>query len=355
MINVWNNAILDDEIRKVQWALQNRKIMEGSVLLEFEERLKDILKVRYTIGVASGSAALALALMGIGLKPGDEVIVPDITFIATANAPYMLGAKVILAPTLKNVPLLDIDVLDDLITDRTKAIIPVSLNGRLVASKELVERYEKRGIYIIEDACQAFMSSDENGRAGTNAHIGCFSFGITKTLTTAKGGLVVTNDEELFRKMKLIKMQGMDSVFDGDYLYPGFNFKLPDILAAIGLAQLNRIQEKMDHMRQIDCMYQEGLREIEGIEFIPRGRELLWMSDILCKNRVKVQTLLREHNIMCRPLYKPLHYAAFLECEGEFENAVELQNNVLYLPSGPDQDYENVERTIHVLQNEKLI
>ena len=189
MIPVWSNFLLEKEIEKFQKAVSDRNIMEGPVLREFQNCLKDILDVKYVIGTSSGSAALALALMGIGIEPGDEVIVPDLTFIATANAACLLGAKVIVAPTMPDATLLDYYMLDALINERTKAIITVDLNGRISCSRELKERYSSKGIYIIDDACQALMSGNRYGKAGTQSDIGCFSFGITKTFVT-KCGLV---------------------------------------------------------------------------------------------------------------------------------------------------------------------
>ncbi|MBD5516695.1 MAG: DegT/DnrJ/EryC1/StrS family aminotransferase [Lachnospiraceae bacterium] len=356
MIQVWNNFLQEKELRNFEKAFWNQYIMEGPVLIEFQNRLRDILGVKYAIGVTSGSAALALALMGIGIKPNDEVIVPDLTFIATANAAYLLGAKVVLAPTEKERPIIDLDLVDKLITDKTKAIITVDLNGRISWSRELKEKYGKQGIYIVDDACQAFMSGSTDERAGTQADIGCFSFGITKTLSTINGGLVVTNNKELYEKMKIMKTQGMESVFEGDsYRYPGFNFKLVDGLAAIGLEQLERLDDKIRHMTMIDEMYRSELKHIEGIDFIPkRQHEFMWMSDIVCRDRDQVRKVLKEHDIISRPLGSPLHTAPFLEAQADYRYADNMQKKLLSLPSGPNQDLKNVEQVINVLKNSRL-
>jgi len=352
MIPVWSNFLLEKEIEKFQKAVSDRNIMEGPVLREFQNCLKDILGVKYVIGTSSGSAALALALMGIGIEPGDEVIVPDLTFIATANAACLLGAKVIVAPTMPDATLLDYYMLDALINERTKAIITVDLNGRISCSRELKERYSSKGIYIIDDACQALMSGNRYGKAGTQSDIGCFSFGITKTVSTVNGGLVITNDDYLYERMKIMKTQGMESVFESDtYTYPGFNFKLPDVLAAIGLGQLERLDEKIEHMKEIDDMYQSGLSQVEGISFLARKEnEFLWMTDILCENRDKVRAVLKENGVISRPLGAPLHTAPFLHMSGNYEDSVEMQKKLLYLPSGPDQDLKNIEYVIQVLK-----
>lgn len=358
MIRSWHNEITQRDLELLQKSVEDHNIMEGPVLAGFEEKMAELLQVPYVLGTSSGSAALALALMGIGIRPGDEVIVPDLTFVATANAACMLGARVILAPTEKDRPILDLDQIDALITDKTKAIIPVDLNGRIAGSKRLKERFGKKGIFVIDDACQAFMSGDEDGRAGTSADIGCFSFGITKLLTTAKGGMVVTRDKDLYERMKIIKTQGMRSIFEGDMYYrPGFNFKLPDMLAAIGSGQLERLEEKMSHVEQIEEIYRTGLRDTEGISFLEsRENEFHYVMDIICEDRDLVRRILYENGVMSRPLGAPLHTAPYLKQERDiYHDSDRLQSKILFLPSGPDQPLENIKKVVDILKSNRSI
>ncbi|MBD5448788.1 MAG: aminotransferase class I/II-fold pyridoxal phosphate-dependent enzyme [Lachnospiraceae bacterium] len=357
MIEVWNNTIHTRELENFGHAVADRNIMEGPVLKVFEERIKKLLKADYVIGTSSGSAALALAFMGIGIAPGDEVIVPDLTFIATANAAHLLGAEVIVAPVKENQTLLDENAVEEYVTDKTKAIVTVDLNGRIACSKMLREKYAKRGIYIVDDACQAFMAHGNDGSpAGAYADITCYSFGITKMVTTVMGGLVATNRKEIYEKMKIMKTQGMPSVFEGDtYMYPGFNFKLPDVLAAIGMGQLDCLNDKMQHMLRINRMYRENLIGIAGISFLERKEgEHPWMTDIICENRDKVRRVLADHEISSRPLGAPLHSANYLRSKGEYMSSVIMSKKMLYLPGGPDQDIENVEKVIRVLKSNDL-
>lgn len=358
MIQVWNNEITKRDLELLQQSVEERNIMEGPVLAEFEKEMGELLQIPYVIGTTSGTAALALALMGIGIQPGDEVIVPDLTFVATANAACLLGATVILAPTEVNRPILDLEYVDTLITEKTKAIITVDLNGRVAWSKELKERYGKKGIYIIDDTCQAFMSGNKDGRAGTLADIGCFSFGITKLLTTVNGGMVVTKNKELFERMKIMKTQGMQSVFEGDaYYYAGFNFKLPDVLASIGLGQLERLQEKIAYVKQIEEIYRNELKDIKGIGFIENTEnELHYMVDVVCENRDLVRKVLYENGIVSRPMGMPLHTAPYLKHKKDiYQTSAKLQRKVLYLPCGPDQPLENVVKTVQILKGNSLV
>lgn len=352
MIEVWNNHISDKEIGNFLDAVSNRQIMEGSILEEFQKRIAELIGVKYAIGTSSGTAAITLSLMGMGIKPGDEVIVPDITFIATANAAHILGAKVTVAPVDKEKLTLDFSKVDDLITEKTKVIITVDLNGRISCGKATTEKYNKRGIRVISDSCQAFMSGNMEGMAGSLTNAGCFSFGITKILTTVQGGMVVTNDSELYERMRIMKKQGMHSVFEGSYTYAGHNFKLPDVLAAIGMGQLERIDEKVKHMREISKIYYEELAEIDGLSFLPRdSNELIWMPEVVCRDRNKVQEVLKENGIVSRQAYKPLHTADFLESPASYEDIDDIQKGLLELPGGPDQLLENVEKVIMVLKD----
>lgn len=358
MVEVWNNIIHKEELENFSNAVADRNIMEGPVLKKFEERIKELLKADYVVGTSSGSAALALAFMGIGIKPGDEVIVPDLTFIATANAARLLGADVIVAPVKENYTLLDVNAVDDYVTSKTKAIVTVDLNGRMSDCDGLRKKYSERGIYVIDDACQAFMSCGENGKkAGMNADIACYSFGISKMVTTVMGGLVATNHQSVYEKIRIMKTQGMPSIFEGDtYLYPGFNFKLPDVLAAIGLGQLDHLDRKMKYMCEINQMYRQELSGVEGISFLPRkDGEHPWMTDILCKNKKKVRDILANHDISSRPIGAPLHTAHYLKSKGEYLTSKEMREKVLYLPSGPDQNVENVKKVIRILQTNNLM
>lgn len=357
MIEVWNNVLKEKELENFSNAVANRNIMEGPVLKEFECRVKELLKAEYVIGVSSGTAALALAFMAIGIKPGDEVIVPDLTFVATANPACLLGADVVVAPVSDQRPLIDENVIENYITPKTKAIVTVDLNGRIACTETLREKYTERGIYIIDDACQAFMSRGQDGTmAGINADIACYSFGISKMVTTVMGGLVATDNQKIYEKVKILKTQGMPSIFEGDaYMYPGFNFKLPDVLAAIGLGQLERLDGKMEHMCKINRMYREELSGVEGISFLNRETgEHPWMTDIICENKAKVRKVLEDNDISSRPLGAPLHTASFLKSKGDYAFADIMREKMLYLPGGPDQEIENIEKVIQVLKSNDL-
>ena len=158
MINTWNISLGEEEAKAAYESILNRNLSEGIKVKELEDKLASYLGRKYVICVPNGSSAVLLAMMGIGIQPGDEVIVPDFTFIATGHAPKLLGAEVVLADTMRERPLMDMNKVLDLITPKTKAVIPVHLNGRRADTKWLKEKLKGSGIYVIDDSCQATAS-----------------------------------------------------------------------------------------------------------------------------------------------------------------------------------------------------
>ncbi|MCM1251246.1 MAG: DegT/DnrJ/EryC1/StrS family aminotransferase [Clostridium sp.] len=351
-INTWNISLGEKEAQAAYDSIMERNLSEGIKVKEFEKRLAEFLGRKYAICVPNGSSSVLLAMMGIGIKPGDEVIIPDFTFIATGHAPKLLGADVILADTKKDAPLLDVERVMDLITPKTKAIIPVHLNGRRADTKLLREKLKGSGIYIIDDACQALGSGTEGNYAGCDADIACYSFAVTKILTTAQGGFVATDDEALYARMKKLKMQGMDNIFESNlYQLAGFNLKYTDILASVGLVQLDKIQQKIAASKSNYKMYVDGLREQKQIKMIPtKEDEVVYTPDILCEDAKAVRTYLENKEIQVRPAGACLHKAEYFIKRTDCANAEYFEKHLLYMPGGPDQPVENIRTTIQYLQ-----
>lgn len=350
-INAWNISLGELEAKAAYDSILNRNLSEGVVVKELEDKLASFLGRRYAICVPNGSSALLLAMMGIGIEPGDEVIVPDFTFIATGHAPRLLGANVVLADVREDLPLLDVDKVLDLITPKTKAVILVHLNGRRADTKILKERLKGSGISIIDDACQAFASGEKGNYAGCDADIACYSFSVTKIMTTAQGGFLTTDDEELYKRMKIVKMQGMDNIFENNlYQLAGFNLKYTDILASIGLVQLSKIQEKVTSSMKNYHMYVSALENRNDIQMLEtKKNEVVYTPDIMCEDPKKLRKYLEQHDVQARPAGAGLHTADYFERRTSYENAEYFYNHLLYLPGGPDQPVENIEETINLL------
>lgn len=352
MINTWNISLGEAEARAAYESILNRNLSEGIKVKELEEKLADYLGRKHVICVPNGSSAVLLAMMGIGIQPDDEVIIPDFTFIATGHAPKLLGAKVVLSDVMKERPLMDMKMALDLITSKTKAIVPVHLNGRRADTKWLKEKLKGSGIYVIDDSCQATASGSVGNFAGCDADISCHSFAVTKIMTTAQGGFVTTDNEELYLRMKKLKMQGMDNIFESDrYSLAGFNLKYTDILASIGLVQLGKIEQKVNRSRENYELYVDALSEKKQFRFIPTQKdEVIFSPDILCKNRDEVRTYLEGKGIQVRQAGACLHNAEYFMKRCACPNAEYFEKHLLYMPGGPDQPKENIVKTIQYLQ-----
>lgn len=351
-INTWNISLGEEEARAAYESIMNRNLSEGIIVKELEEKLARFLGRKYAICVPNGSSSLLLSLMGIGIKPGDEVIIPDFTFIATGHAAKLLGAKVILCDVKKDRPLIDIDCALNLITPKTKAIIPVHLNGRIADTKKLKEKLNGTGIYVIDDSCQATASGGNGNFAGCYSDISCHSFAVTKIMTTAQGGFVTTDDEELFKRMKKLKMQGMDNIFESNlYQMAGFNLKYTDILASIGLVQLSKIEQKIDASRKNYRLYRNGLEGVGEIDFInTKENEVVYTPDIMCNDSREIRTYLEKNDIQVRPAGACLHKADYFESVMDYTNADYFEKHMLYMPGGPDQPEENIKEVIELLK-----
>ena len=339
-INTWNISLGEREAQAAYDSIIERNLSEGVKVKELEKRLAAFLGRKYAICVPNGSSAVLLAMMGIGIRPGDEVIIPDFTFIATGHAPKLLGANVVLADTKQDVPLLDVERALELITSKTKAIVTVHLNGRRADTKLLKEKLRGTGIYVIDDSCQAFASGTDGDFAGCDSDIACYSFAVTKIMTTAQGGFVTTNNDELYARMKKLKMQGMDNIFESNlYQLAGFNLKYTDILASIGLVQLDKIQQKVETSKSNYKMYVDALKGKNQFKMIPtKENEVVYTPDILCEDSKKVREYLESKEIQVRPAGACLHNADYFE------------KHLLYMPGGPDQPVENIETTIQYLK-----
>jgi dTDP-4-amino-4,6-dideoxygalactose transaminase len=349
----WRTSFGESEIQRVRQSVLNEHISQGPVTAEFEQAMAEALQVSYAIATTSGSVALAMSLLALGVGPGAEVIVPNRTWIATAHAVLLVGAKITLVDVLPDVPVLDVAKIREKITDRTKAIIPVHLNGRAVNMESLKDVAREFGLVVVEDACQALFSRNKSGFLGTQSQAGCFSLGVTKLLSTGQGGLIVTQDSHLNEKLRLIRNNGVVDIFTDTWNQFGFNFKFTDIQASFGLAQLQRVQHRIDRLHAIYQQYADGLNGLEFLHLLRSnvvGGELPLYVEVQCPNRNRLTEFLKSHNIQARPLPPNLNTSSYLDGAGVFPNSDRFAGAALYLPCGPEQPSGNVERVLEVLR-----
>lgn len=354
-ISWWRIEFSDEDIGKVSESIRNENISMGRVTEEFEQRLAEALNVSYVVATTSGSVAILMALMALGIKNGDEVIVPNRTWIATAHAPMMLGAKPVLVDVLPDRPVLDTSIIREKITSRTKAIIPVQLNGRAVEMGEVWEIAREYGLFVVEDATQGLFSKYQGKYMGTQSDAGCFSMAISKLVSTGQGGFVATRKKETYEQLRLIRTHGVENVTAASsFLRMGFNFRYTDLHASLGLVQLGKVGERIRNLLDIYKKYAESIEKIDWIKLIPvhvEEGEIPLYVEVLAEERGKLMEYLASHDIQTRPLYRDLDTAVHLKCSDEFPNTRAFGKQGLVLPCGPDQPRENVDRVIDSLRS----
>lgn len=350
----WKTTLGDAEVENIRQSILAGSVGMGRVTEELERRFAATLGVPYAVCTTSGSAALYLAVVAAGVGPGDEVLVPNRTFMATAHAVLLAGGTVRLVDVHPGDTLIDEDALERRITPKTKAIIVVHLNGNSVDMARVHRAAKRRGIAVIEDAAQAFYSKDKGGFLGAQSDLGCFSLGITKLITTGQGGVVVTRRPELYEKLRLLRNHGVADTFLAEYQRFGFNFKFNDVLASIGLVQMDKLEEKrLAHLR-LYHFYRAALAGVGDIEVMTvkknEGNIPLWV-EALVKDRDATVRHLAENDVQVRLFLPDLDRSSHLGPQGcDFPNSRRFSRDGIFLPSGPDLPLEAAARTVEVLK-----
>lgn len=341
----------------VQEVLESNYLNDGSITRLFETKIAELINVKHCVAVTSGTTAISLALMGLGIGLGDEVIVPDLTFIATANAVRMTGADVRLVDVEPERFTIDIDKLKAAIGSRTRAIVPVDVNGRGADYGALEKLAAEKGLHLVCDSAEGLGSQWHNRYLGTFGDAGCFSFSANKTVTTGQGGMVATNNTELYHRLLELKDQGRRAQgTGGNDLHPvmGFNFKFTNLQAAVGLAQLEKLPERLQKARLRDKWYRSLLAGVDGITMPPVDHEMgevLQWTDVLVEDRDRLESALTKSGIGCRPFWYPLHtQQPYAGNDADFPNALAICRQGLWLPSCFNLTEEQVTITAEVIR-----
>jgi len=352
-ISWWRTSFGDEELRSLKEAIAHEHVGQGPVTRRFEAQLAEMVGVPYALATPSGSMALLLALLALGIGRDDEVIVPNRAWIAVAHAVMMLGARVVLVDVQPDVPVMDVSLIRRKLTARTKAIVPVHLNGRAVdleAVKALAREY---GLLVIEDAAQALFSKNAQGYLGTQSDIGCFSLSPAKVISTGQGGVAVTRSHATYEKLQLIRSHGVADLINVSYTQLGFNFKFPDLLAAVGLAQLARVGTRIDQLHAVYAKYATALEALPFLKLIPvnvAAGEVPLYVEVICPERERLIAVLRSHGIQARPFYPDLSEAEYVHARDAFPHSHRFSRQGVFLPCGPDQPLERIDRVVEVLR-----
>lgn len=354
-IHYWRTEMGKKGLENIIDSYKGERISQGPVTRELENRISDLVGAPYVVCTTSGSMALFMTALTLGLGPGDEVIIPNRTFHATAHAVLLTGADVRLCDVMPDIPAMDVEALRKLITPKTKAIYTVQLNGRSCDMENINEIAREHGLFVVEDAAQAFLSRNQRGFLGTQGDMGIYSMGMTKFISTGQGGLVVTKSRELYERLISWQSHGVVDTMEDEYRQLGFNFRFNDILASIGLGQIEMLEEKIERVNTIYKMYDEVLEQFPFLQMIPvryeEGEIPLWV-EVLCSERERLREFLASKGIGTRKFLPNLEYSPYIhkEPERQFPNSRRYHAEGLFLPAGPAQPLENVERTIETLR-----
>lgn len=342
-----SHPVLDgNERRYVMECLETSWISaNGRFVPLFESAFAQYCGVEHAVAVSSGTAALHLALLALGVKPGDEVIVPALTYVATANAVVYCGARPVFADSEPQTWNLDPSELERLITPRTRGIVAVHLYGHPADMDPILKIASRHGLFVIEDAAQAHGAEYRGRRVGRFGSAAAFSFFGNKIITTGEGGMVVTEDGELAERMRWLRGQGMDP--KRRYWFPivGYNYRMTNLQAAVGLAQLERIDQRLEERRRIAQWYERHLAPLEDRVVLPRqqswARHAFWLYSIVLGDtapveRDEVMTRLEERGIETRPVFYPLHVLPpYEESRVRLPVAEQIANRGISLPTHP--------------------
>jgi len=332
---------------------------QGRFILEFEEKFARYCGAKHGVATANGTVALHLALKALGVEEGDEVLVPALTFIATANTVAYCNARPVLVDSHPDYWCVDPARLEERITTRTKVVVPVHLYGHACDMDAIMDIAHRHHLYVLEDAAEAHGASFKGKKVGSVGHIGCFSFYGNKIISTGEGGMCLTNDDELARKMRILRDHGMNPNRRYWYDVVGFNYRMTNLQAAVGTAQVDKLDMLIAKRRQLAKWYKDAFRDLANRGLIslppemPWAENVYWMYSILIEDgfglsRDDLMEALKEKGVETRPVFYPLHLMPPYQSHksNAFPVAEEIGRKGLNLPSGPNTTRDQVARIV---------
>ncbi|AFW95341.1 DegT/DnrJ/EryC1/StrS aminotransferase [Anabaena sp. 90] len=349
-IPVYQPSLTGNEKKYVNDCLDSNWISsKGKYVSLFEKEFANYVDVKYATGVSNGTVALHLALVALGIGTGDEVIVPTLTYIASVNTIVYTGATPVFVDSLPDTWQIDPEEVRKSITPRTKAIMAVHLYGHPCEMSVLKEIADAHKLFLIEDCAEAIGSKYQGNHVGTFGDIATFSFYGNKTITTGEGGMLVTNDQTIFERAVHFKGQGLAKYREYWHDVIGYNYRMTNICAAIGLAQLERINDFLSKKRQIAELYKELLKDTE-FKVHPEVGDVFhsyWMVSILisqANQRDTVREHLSEAGIETRPVFYPVHtMPMYTQKYQKHQVAEDIGWRGINLPSYPDLSPEQID------------
>ena len=315
---------------------------------QFEKMLAEYTGSKHCIVVNNGAISLTLAAMAVGIEAGDEVIVPNYTMIATPNSIKMFGAKPIFVDVEEETLCLDIDLVRQAVTSKTKAIMLVSANGRYPKSgiKAFEDLCKEKNIILIEDSAQSLGSFYPDGRhIGTAGLVGSFSFSAPKIISTGQGGAVITDDDKVAEKLRKLKDFGRSGGGNDIHDEIGFNFKFTELQACIGIEQMKKLAWRVGRKKEILSQYKNELKGVAQVQFFHQDLEYTtpWFIDVKVENREELMASLKQNKIGSRVMYPPINKQQAYNLEGEHKVSNEIGEKGLWLPSSSRLTNEQID------------
>ena len=364
--------ISGDDKKIINRTLSQSMLTLGPQLEKFEVNFCKYSKAKYAVAVSNCTAALHLSLMALGIGKDDEVIIPDLTFVADANAVLACNAKPIVADINKENFFLSISNVKKNITKRTKAIIPVHIYGQVCNIEEILDVAKDNNLKVIEDCAHAVGTFHKSKHVGTLGNTGCFSFYPTKNITTAEGGMVTTNSKEIAEKVRQLRSHGMTkslkSRYSSEYpwvfdiIEPGYNYRLDEIRAALGITQLKRIKKINELRKKASMYYHKNLQNIPGIilpDMVSDKTHSYHLYTIRVRkpfklSRNKLYKKLKDNGIRTTVYWMPIHeYAAYRKFakKSNVVNTAKIYNEILALPLFPNISKKHQDAVIKVIKS----
>jgi perosamine synthetase len=352
MIPVWEPVLDGNEKRYVLDCLETNWISSlGSYITRFEESVAGFCGVPHGVATSSCTTALHLALVALGIGPGDEVLIPDFTLIVSANTVIQAGARPVLVDSDPRTWCIDPNRLEEKIGPRTRAVMPVHMYGHPCDMPAIGEIARRHGLRVIEDCAEAHGAEIAGRKVGSFGDAACFSFYGNKILTTGEGGMVLCRDAALAERMRLLRNQAFDQP---RFVHReiGYNYRLTNLQAAIGLAQTERVEEKVERKREIARWYADAFAGVDDVELpweAPGAKNVYWMygvklGDSFRRGRDGVMAAMKERGVETRAFFCPMHQQPvfagndrdprFPDTSGEYPVSDDLWKRGLYLPSG---------------------
>jgi perosamine synthetase len=353
MIPIAKPLIGEEEKTAVMNVLNSGMLASGPRTEEFEKKFAEYVGTKYAIATTSGTTALHLGLLGLGVTKHEEVILPSFSFIATANAVLFCDAVPVFCDVDPRTFNLAPDKLEKLITKKTKAIMPVHLYGQAADMNPIQEIAQKHSVHIIGDACQAHGAVYDGKMVGSFGDVECFSFYPTKNMTTGEGGMVTTNNQEVAELMISLRNHGREKTKWGyEHGRLGYNYRMTDIGAAIGLEQLKKLPKNIQ-MRQKNAAYFDAhLKTVEIPYVLPKATHAYHQYTIKSKNRDALTASLKKNEIGFGIYYpQPLHTYKHLKkyAHDDLKNSETLGNEVVSLPVHPSLSIQDLEKIVKVI------